>query len=269
MTDIESAGGDTSDVVLLEKRGPVAWITLNRPEALNAINDAVRHALPKAIRKADEDPSIRVLVIRGAGARGFCAGADIKEFSASVPAITRRQMLVHDAWVEAFDRARKPVIAAIHGHCVGGGLEIAVACDIRIASDDAILGYPEVSLGIITGAGGAQKLLRIVGLGRALDMMLTTERISAEEAYRIGLVTRLTRSENLEAEASEIANKIASLPPMAVVFAKELLKKGLDVDLASSSRLEADLFSLLLTTSDRMEAANAFKEKRKPVFSGS
>jgi enoyl-CoA hydratase/carnithine racemase len=260
--------GAEEAVVLSEKRGAVAWVTLNRPDALNAINNAVRAALPKAIRDADEDPSVRVIVVRGAGPRGFCAGADIKEFSAAVPAIQRRQALVHEAWVAAFDRARKPIIASIHGFCLGGGLEIAVACDLRIAAEDAVLGYPEVGLGLITGAGGSQKLLRIVGLGRALDMMLTTERMNAVEAHRVGLVTRLAKPGALEEQTRALAEKIAGLPPMAVAFAKEVLRKGLDADLETACRLVADLFSLLLTTNDRLEAAAAFKEKRSPKFTG-
>lgn len=259
----------TEQVIMLERRGRVAWITLNRPDAMNSINNAVRDQLPKAVRAADADPEVRVIVLRGAGPRAFCAGADIKEFSASVPAIQRRQTLVHDAWIEAIDRARKPVIAAIHGFCLGGGLEIAVACDIRIAARGSTLGFPEVGLGLITGAGGAPKFLRIVGLGRAMDMMLTTERIAAEEAHRIGLVSRLVDSDKLEEEVMKVAEKIANLPPLAVEFAKEVIKKGFDSDLATASRLEGDLFALLLTTNDRLEAAAAFKEKRAPKFTGS
>ena len=258
----------TGDVVIVERKSAVAWITLNRPQALNAINDGIRRALPAAVSEADADPSVRVIVISGAGPRGFCAGADIKEFAAVDSITGSRQRLVHDGWVNALDRARKPIIAAIHGFCLGGDLEMAVACDIRIASKDAVFGYPEVGLGLITGAGGSQQLLRIVGLGRALDLFLTTEKIPAEEAHRIGLITRMTSPENLKEETSKLADRIASLPPAAVVFAKEAMRQGAEMDIAAGKKLEASLFGLLLTTKDRLEAVEAFKQKRKPVFRG-
>jgi len=256
------------DVVIVEKKSGIAWITLNRPQALNAINDEVRRALPAAVSEADADPSVRVMVISGAGPRGFCAGADIKEFAKVDSLTASRQRLVHDGWVNALDRARKPIIASIHGFCLGGGLEMAVACDIRIASKDAVLGYPEVGLGLITGAGGSQQLLRIVGLGRALDLFLTTEKIPAEEAYRIGLITRMTAPESLKEETERLAEHIANLPPAAVVFAKEAMRQGAEMDIAAGKKLEASLFGLLLSTKDRLEAAEAFKQKRKPVFRG-
>ncbi len=256
------------DVVLVEKKASVAWITLNRPQALNAINDDLRRALPAAVSEADADPSVRVIVISGAGPRGFCAGADIKEFGEVDSIAGRRQRLVHDGWVNALDRARKPIIASVHGFCLGGGLEMAVACDIRIASKDAVFGYPEVGLGLITGAGGSQQLLRIVGLGRALDLFLTTEKIPAEEAYRIGLITRMTSSEGLRDETTKLAERIASLPPTAVALAKEAMRQGAEMDIAAGKKLEASLFGLLLSTKDRLEAAEAFKQKRKPVFRG-
>jgi enoyl-CoA hydratase/carnithine racemase len=257
-----------ADAVLTEKRGHVAWITLNRPEAMNSINEQVRALLPRAIDDADKDNDVRVLVLRGAGERAFCAGADIKEFRAVAAPIEYRQSRVYEHWVSSLDRVRKPVIASIHGFCLGGGLEIALACDIRIASDDAQLGLPEVSQGTMPGAGGSQRLPRTVGLGRALDMVLSGERISAQEAHRIGLVSRLTPRDKLHAETERLAELIASRAPLAVVFAKEATRKGMEGDFAAGLKLELDLCTHLLQTEDRIEAGAAFREKRKPVFKG-
>lgn len=254
--------------VLFEQQGCVAIITLNRPQAINAINNEVRASLPEAIRRADRDPAVRVSILRGAGDRGFCAGADIKELN-SFHTLERRNSLVHEAWIDALDKSRKPVIAAIHGFCLGGGLEIATACDIRMATHDAVFGFPEVGLGLITGAGGSQRLVRLVGLSRALDLFITTDRVDAREAWRIGLVTRLLDAgRDLQAEAMTLAQRIAQLPPAAVCYAKEAMRRGSELPSDAGRRLEVDLFALLMTTRDRVEAANAFREKRPPRFTG-
>lgn len=255
--------------VLYEREGAVARITLNRPQSINAINNDIRRGLPEAIQRADADPDVRAMVLLGAGERGFCTGADIKELNAFDSILERRQSLVHAGWIDALDNARKPVIAGIHGYCLGGGLEIATACDIRIASQSAVFGFPEVGLGLITGAGGSQRLVRLVGLARALDMFVTTDRIGTQEAWRIGLVTRLVENDNevLHA-ATTLAQRVALLPPSAVCFAKEAMRRGSELEPEAGRRLEVDLFALLMTTQDRIEAVNAFKEKRKPVFIG-
>jgi enoyl-CoA hydratase/carnithine racemase len=254
---------------LLERRNAIAWLTLNRPEALNTINTAMRAVLGDALREADADAEVRVIVLRGAGTRAFCAGADIKEFANVMTPAAKRQALLVRSWSEALAQVRKPLIASIHGFCLGGGLEIAMACDIRIVAPDATLGFPEVSLGILTGAGGSQNLLRTVGLGKAMDLMLTAERIDGKEAHRLGIVTRVAASaESLAAETEALAEKIAGMAPLAAMFAKEVLKKGQDVDLSSARALEADLVSMLLATDDCKEAVLAFREKRKPVFTG-
>jgi enoyl-CoA hydratase len=254
--------------VLVEHQGAVAWITLNRPQAMNALNDELRAQLPAALRAADADPSIRVIVIRGAGERAFCAGADIKEFAdAPSPAQSRRARLAGH-WVDAFDNTRKPVIAAIHGYCLGGGLEMALACDIRIAADDATFALPEVSRGTLPGAGGTQRLSRVIGAGRALDMLLSAERISATEALRVGLITRLTTRAELTAQTQKLAEHIAGHAPLAVMFAKEAMRKGAAPEFASGIEFEADLRALLFGTEDRREAGRAFREKRKPNFKG-
>jgi enoyl-CoA hydratase/carnithine racemase len=258
----------TEPAVLVEHNAAVAWITLNRPQAMNAINEDLRAQLPAALRAADADPAVRVIVIRGAGERAFCAGADIKEFAdAPSPAqfrIARR--LGH--WVDAFDAAKKPVIASIHGYCLGGGLEMALACDIRIAADDATFALPEVSRGTLPGAGGTQRLSRMIGLGRALDMLLSAERINATDALRVGLVTRLASRSELATQTQQLAERIAGHAPIAVMFAKEAMRKGTAPEFANGMQYEADLRALLLATDDRREAGRAFREKRKPQFKG-
>jgi enoyl-CoA hydratase/carnithine racemase len=257
-----------SETVLLEAADGVAWITLNRPEALNALNMAMREALPSAIRSAESDPAVRVMVLRGAGDRAFCAGADIKEFGEVPSPPDYRQSRVHESWIRAFDEARKPILASIHGHCLGGGLEIALACDIRIAAEDAVFGFPETGLGIMTGVGGSQRLPRVVGMGQALDMMLTGERIPASRAQAIGLVTRLVAREALPQATAELAARLAARPPLAMAFAKEAVRAATDLPLRDGLRLEVDLLTLLLNTEDRLEAARAFREKRPPRFTG-
>jgi enoyl-CoA hydratase/carnithine racemase len=172
-------------------------------------------------------------------------------------------------WIEILDRVRKPVIAAIHGYCLGGGLEISMACDIRVAAPNAVFGLPETGLGLIPGGGGTQRLPRIVGLGRALDLLLTGDRIDAAEALRIGLVSRLAVSnEGLIDEVQALAERIAAKPANATAYAKEAARDGLELDLRAGLKLEKDLFVLLMSTGDRKEAAAAFKEKRPPVFTG-
>ncbi|CAN5307037.1 enoyl-CoA hydratase [soil metagenome] len=254
--------------VKIERVNRVGWIVLNRPGQINAINLALRHETRQALELLDQDPDIGAIVIRGMGERGFCAGADIKSQadSTSLPAL-RDGMT--PGWIEALDRIRKPVIAAIHGYCLGGGLEISMACDIRIAAPNAVFGLPETGLGLIPGGGGTQRLPRIVGLGRALDLLLTGDRIDATEAHRIGLVSRLSASnDSLIAEVQTLAERIASKPTTATAYAKEAARDGLELDLRAGLKLEKDLFVLLMSTDDRKEAAAAFKEKRPPVFTG-
>lgn len=255
-------------VVLSETRDEICWITLNRPEAMNALSMQVRQELPAAIRAAEADAAVRVLVLRGAGERAFCAGADIKEFVEVPSPVEYRQARVPESWISAFDATRKPIIASIHGHCLGGGLEIALACDIRIASEDASFGLPETGLGIMTGVGGSQRLPRVVGAAHAMEMILTGDRITAARAQAIGLVTRVVAREALVAETEALAGRLAARPPMAMAFAKEAVRAAHDLPLRDGMRLEVDLLTHLLNTEDRLEAARAFREKRKPVFTG-
>jgi enoyl-CoA hydratase/carnithine racemase len=259
---ISSASG----AVELEQCGPVTWITLNRPEVINAINEKIRQDLPRLLAQLDEDGAVQVIVIRGAGRRGFCVGADLKE--ERPPEHQSRGS--EPSWIEAFARASKPVIASIHGYCLGGGLEIALACDIRIASADAVFGLPEPAFGLIPGGGGTQRLPRLIGIGRAIDLLLSAERIDATEAHRIGVVSRLASTvEDLQERTVQLAARIATLPPLAIQLAKEAARSGLERGLAEGLRLESELFARLLSTQDRREAAAAFREKRAPVFTGS
>ena len=254
--------------ILYEVRDNTAWITLNRPEAMNAISENIRAAIPEALARAEADDKVRVIVFSGAGARAFCAGADVKGFHAVESLVKHRQGRAHAHWISAFDCARKPVIAAIHGYCLGGGLEIALACDIRIAADDAKFGLPEVSRGTLPGAGGTQRLARMVGLGCALDIALSADHVSAQDALRMGLVSRLVPRAELMAFAEALAKRIAAHAPLAVMLVKEAVRGSLETDLATGLRIEADLSTLIASTEDRIEAGAAFREKRKPKFKG-
>ena len=257
-----------SSHVLYEIRDQIAFITLNRPEAMNALSDEMRAEIPRLIERAEADEQVRVMLFKGAGERAFCAGADVKGFVEVDSLVKMRQRRAHDHWILAFDRARKPIIAAIHGYCLGGGLEIAMACDIRIASTDARFGLPEVTRGTLPGAGGTQRLARIVGLGRALDITLSGEQIKAEEALDMGLISRLVPRVELWTAAEALAQKIAGHAPLSVLLVKEAVRNSLDIDLPTGLRIEADLSTLIASTEDRVEAGKAFREKRKPSFKG-
>jgi enoyl-CoA hydratase/carnithine racemase len=254
--------------VQIERINRVGWVVLDRPNQINAINPALRKEVTQALEQLDQDPDVRVIVLRGSGDRGFCAGADIK-FQSDASSLPALRDGMTPGWIEVLDRIRKPVVAAIHGFCLGGGVEIAMACDIRIAAPNALFGLPETGLGLIPGGGGTQRLPRIVGLGRALDLLLTGDRIDATEALRIGLVSRLSASpESLIEEVQAVAERIASKPATASAYVKEAARDGLELDLRAGLKLEKDLFVLLMSTDDRKEAARAFKEKRPPAFTG-
>ena len=255
--------------VRVERQAGIGWIVLNRPGQINAINDDIRRDVPRALAELDADPEIRVIVIRGEGARGFCAGADIKERRGVETSLQVRERMEKARWIEALDRVRKPVIAAIHGFCMGGGLELALACDIRFASPNAVLALPETGLGLIPGGGGTQRLARAVGPGRAMDLLLTNERLTATQALAIGLLSRVSASsESLIAEVVELASRVACKPPVATAFAKRAARAAMELDLKSGLDLELDLFALLATMQDVKEAAQAFSEKRSPQFTG-
>jgi enoyl-CoA hydratase len=258
----------TYQTLVYELADGVATVTLNRPEVHNAMNADMRRDLSSCFERLITDDSARVVVVTGAGGKAFSAGADIREFTIpQVPTVFRE----HRRRVEfrsLMERCPQPIIAAIGGHCFGGGLELALACDIRIASADSRLGLTEVDLAIIPGGGGTQRLPRLVGRGKALELILSAARIDAAEAHRIGLIERLVPAgESLKA-AQEFATTLAAKAPVALRYAKEAIVKGLALPLEDGIRLEGDLSVLLRTTEDRLEGAKAFLEKRKPRWMG-
>ena len=260
---------ESTETILVSREGAVARVTLNRPDVINAFNNAMRAEFPRIIRALQADEEVRAIVIHGAGDRGFCAGADVKEKrQIGSPVVEERERLTPSSWIEVLDEVTKPVIAALHGFCFGGGVEIALACDIRMASNDLKIGLTETRLGLIPG-GGTQRATRLIGLGPALDLLITAERIDAERAYQLGLVTRLAADKDALLDAAmALASLIASRPPAAIAFAKEAAIDGLSSDLRGGLRLEKALFALLMGTEDRKEAAAAFAEKRDPHFLG-
>lgn len=260
---------DDRPAVRVERDGNIGWIVLDRPDQINAINDDIRRAVPAALAALEADAGIRVIVIRGEGPRGFCAGADIKERRGAETSVQVRRRMEGARWIEALDRTEKPVIAAIHGYCMGGGMELALACDIRFLAPGALLALPETGLGLIPGGGGTQRLPRVVGPGRALDLLLTGERITAQRALAMGLATRVAASdESLLEEVGTLARAIAARPPTATLFVKQAARAATEMDLKRGLDLELDLFALLVPMHDVKEAALAFREKRAPQFTG-
>jgi len=242
--------------ILYEMKKGIGYITLNRPRVLNAINSELASQLADVCQRVRDDEEIRVVIITGAGRRAFSCGSDL-----------RRSMDVGDA-IKAAGGLVQPLICAINGDCLDEGLELALACDIRIASESARFGLTQVSQGIIPCWGGTQRLPRLVGRGKALEMILTAEVIDAQEAYRIGLVNKVVPPEEVISKAEELASMIASGAPIAARYTKEAVSKGLDLTLEQGLRLEADLYFLIQTTEDRMEGIRAFLEKRQPKYSG-
>lgn len=258
-----------NESVTIEREGAVGWLVLTRPGQINAINDQIRQGAPQGLRLLEADPQVRVIVIRGEGERGFCAGADIKEKRGEETALQVRQRLENARWIGSLDTIDKPVIAAIQGYCMGGGLELALACDIRFAAPDAIFALPETGLGLIPGGGGTQRLSRVVAPGRALDMLLTGDRMNAQEARDIGLVSRLASDRaTLREEVLAFAQRIAAKPPAASASVKRAARAALELDLKQGLDLELDLFALLAPSKDAREAALAFAERREPRFTG-
>ena len=254
--------------VLYEVADHVATITLNRPEVRNAMNTALREAMLERFTALAMDDDVRVIVVKGAGDKAFSAGADIREFVEPLVPTRFREQRKRIDFRQAMDRCPQPIIAAIRGVALGGGLELALACDIRIAGDDAQLGLTEVNLAIIPGGGGTQRLPRLIGRGKALEMILTGARIGAAEALRLGLVERVVPAAEVLTAAQDLARELAGRAPVALRYAKEAVVKGLGMSLDDGLRLEGDLSTLLRTTEDRLEGARAFLEKRKPNWKG-
>jgi len=257
----------TYETLLVEERQQVAYVTLNRPTALNALSAGLRLDLKRFFVETQGDRGIRLIVLTGAG-RAFCAGADIKEWTEPRSIVEDRQERLRLNFWDAMSRCEQPIIAAINGYALGGGCELAMCCDMRIASDQAQLGLTEVTLGIIPGGGGTQRLPRLIGRGKALELILTGRRIDAHEALHLGLVEQVVPHAQLMGVVEELAQTITSRAPLAVKYAKEAIVRGSELSLEAGLKVEAELYTLLRATEDRMEGARAFKEKRPPLFQG-
>ena len=252
--------------LLLEKDGPLATITFNNPKALNALTVATFEGLEHLLNELSEDASVRVVILTGAGEKAFVAGGDIGHLGSLDVDGAREFALLAQRVIARLESLPKPVIAAINGYCLGGGNELAMGCDLRIASDTAKFGQPEVKLGIIPGFAGTQRLARLVGKGRAKEIIFTGEMVDAEEALRIGLVNRVVAKDRLLEETRALALKMCDKSASAIRLSKEAIEDGLEMDFARASRYEADLFALSFTTDDCKEGISAFLEKRPAKF---
>jgi enoyl-CoA hydratase len=245
----------------------IAWIQFNRPEKLNALNHDVLRELEKAVTTCEEDDTIRVVVLKG-NEKTFVAGADIENMAKGD---IRAAYELTDQNMRVFERLAdlpKPAIAAISGYALGAGCEVALCCDFRIAAENAVMGLPEITLGIIPGAGGTQRLPRLIGIGPATELVFTGEMIKADKAEQIGLVSKVVLLDQLETEVKSLADKLMERPALALRAAKTALRKGINVSLKEGLQIEQDLFCMLFGTEDQKEGMAAFIEKRKPVFKG-
>jgi enoyl-CoA hydratase len=254
--------------VLYEKKGAIAYVTVNRSQVLNALNTPTWKDLRTAFEDAQNDATVRGVILTGAGNKAFIAGADIGELAHLTAFEAEQSSRFGQEVLDLIENLGKPVIAAVNGFALGGGCETAMACTVRIAVDGAKFGQPEVTLGLVPGGGGTQRLPRLVGKGRALQLILSGEMISAQEAYRIGLVNEIVPPAELITRAEAILKKIASNAPIAVKFALEATNKGLETSQAEGLLLEASYFGLCAATEDKKEGTSAFLEKRKPQFCG-
>lgn len=253
--------------ILVEKKDSIAVITINRPDKLNSLNSQVHVEGVAALDELKRDDEIRVVVITGAGPKSFIAGADISEFAGQTP-VSQRSMFQEKTLFNSIDAFPKPVIAMINGFCLGGGNELALACDLRVCSENAKFSQPEINLGIICGGGGTQRLTRLIGEGRAMEMILTGDMIDAQTALKFGLVNHVFSAEELEAGTMALAGKIAEKAPVALQMSKEAVKFASRSNLDEGLRREVDLFAICFSTEDKTEGVSAFLEKRKPVFKG-
>lgn len=251
--------------IIVEFEGSIAVITINRPKMLNALNTEVLKELDQVIDSIENDDSVKVMILTGEG-KAFVAGADISEMKDMTPEEARKFSVIGQRLFRRIEASEKPIIAAINGFALGGGCELAMCCDIRLASDKAKLGLPEVSLGITPGFSGTQRLSRIVGMSKAKELIFTASTIPSDEALRIGLVNKVTEGEKLMEEAMEMATLIASRSRTAVKYAKNAITRGIHVDMDTASGIEADNFALCFVSQDQKEGMTAFLEKRKPEF---
>jgi enoyl-CoA hydratase len=254
--------------VLYETRGAIAYVTVNRPKVLNALNAATWQDLSTAFEDAKSDPTVRGVILTGAGDKAFIAGADISALAQATAIDAERSSRFGQQVLDLIENLGKPVVAAINGFALGGGCETAMACTIRIAVEHAKFGQPEVKLGLLPGGGGTQRLPRLVGKGRALQLILSGGLISAQEAYRIGLVNEVVPAPDLIPRAEAILNEIAANAPIAVTFALDAINKGMETSQSEGLALEASYFGLCAGTEDKHEGTSAFLEKRAPQFHG-
>jgi len=263
---ISTATTETLENVSYEKKDAIAYITVNRPKVLNALNAKTIRELRAVFEEARQDEAVRGVILTGAGGKSFVAGADIGEL-ARVTAVEAAEMTSNgQAVTSLIESLGKPVIAAVNGFALGGGCELAMACSIRLATDSARFGQPEVKLGVIPGYGGTQRLPRLVGRGRALQLILSGGMIDAAEAYRIGLVNEVVPADGLIARAEAILQQIFGNAPLAVKFAIEAVDKGLEASVAEGLVIESSFFAICAATEDKKEGTSAFLEKRAPKF---
>ena len=255
-------------VLVSSRQDGIVVITLNRPNAANALSTNMLEELKDVIETCKFDTSVRCLIITGAGEKAFCAGADLKERAGMDAQMVRKTVALIRECVNSLETLPQPVIAAVNGAAFGGGTELALACDIRVASENAKFGLTETSLGIIPGAGGTQRLPRLVGKGRAKELIFTARRIEAGEAKEIGLVEYVVNPESLIEKTLELAGQIVRNGPIAVRQAKFAIEKGYDVDLTTGLAIEQNAYEVTIPTKDRLEGLQAFKEKRTPVYKG-
>lgn len=254
--------------LLIERDGAVLLVTLNRPKVLNALNFRTLDELSQVIDDAGQDAEVRVVVLTGAGEKSFVAGADINELAVQTPVVGREHARRGQDLFDRIERLGKPVIAAVNGFALGGGCELAMACTMRIAADTARFGQPEINLGLIPGYAGSQRLPRLVGRGRAQELLLLGDMISADEAWRIGLVNRVVPAAELMATVRSIAQTLAQKAPVAVRYILDAVAVGADMAFADAEAHEATLFGLVSSTDDMREGTQAFLDKRKPAFTG-
>ena len=254
--------------ILYEKKEKVARITFNRPKSLNALNTALLTELRDVLEDAEADAEVRAVVITGAGDRAFCAGVDIGELLERSSTEASEWLRWAQGITTYIEKIKKPIIAKVNGFCLGGGLELAMACDFRIASEKAIFGLPEINLAIIPGGGGTQRLTRLIGKTKAMEMLMCGEHIDAEEAFRVALVNKVVPADKLDSEVDELVKKLLSKSAVTLGIIKDAVNRGIEMDLERALQYEAECFGHALATEDAREGLKAFLEKRKAEFKG-